>query len=156
VRIRPATSADIPEMHQLADESRTAAHWTSQQYEALFSVDAPKRLALVAKDDETDELVGFIVAVCLADEWEIENVVVARQMHNRGIGALLVQTLVEEATAAGCRSLILEVRESNLSACRLYEKAGFIAEGIRSLYYDNPQEDAVLYRLKLDFRDEMS
>ncbi len=41
----------------------------------------------------------------------------------------------------------LEVRESNLAARRLYEKAGFLLDKRRPAYYRNPEEDALLYHL---------
>jgi ribosomal-protein-alanine N-acetyltransferase len=41
------------------------------------------------------------------------------------------------------------VRESNQAARALYIQLGFEESGRRKLYYANPQEDAVLYRLVL-------
>jgi [ribosomal protein S18]-alanine N-acetyltransferase len=40
--------------------------------------------------------------------------------------------------------VLLEVRESNLGARRLYEKLGFSQQGRRSNYYHEPEEDALL------------
>ena len=36
----------------------------------------------------------------------------------------------------------LEVRVSNTAALRLYEKFGFVSEGIRPGFYERPREDA--------------
>ena len=38
----------------------------------------------------------------------------------------------------------LEVRSSNEAAIRLYQKNGFVLEGIRKNYYRNPVEDACI------------
>ncbi len=143
-------------MYHLADAIPTAAHWSEAQYHALFDGGSVVRIALVARDDSSCSLAGFIVARRLPDEWEIENVVVAPDRQKQGIGTALVRALVNQAEGANGESVMLEARQSNGAARRMYEKIGFIVEGTRSLYYDNPPEDAILYRLALHFRDKMS
>ncbi len=46
--------------------------------------------------------------------------------------------------------ILLEVRESNLPARRLYEKHAFRDVGRRRMYYKDPAEDAILYELSLE------
>jgi ribosomal-protein-alanine N-acetyltransferase len=36
------------------------------------------------------------------------------------------------------------VRESNLEAIKLYQKCGFVVEGVRPLYYTDTHEDALI------------
>jgi ribosomal-protein-alanine N-acetyltransferase len=60
-----------------------------------------------------------------------------------------VRELLAQARAAGALSVVLEVRESNLLAARLYENIGFKSEGRRKSYYQGPTEDAMLYRLTI-------
>jgi ribosomal-protein-alanine N-acetyltransferase len=45
------------------------------------------------------------------------------------------------------RQVTLEVRESNSSAIRLYNKHGFSVKGKRKGYYKNPVEDALIMGL---------
>jgi len=45
--------------------------------------------------------------------------------------------------------MFLEVRDSKFAARTLYERSGFVIAGRRSSYYGAPQEDALLYELKL-------
>ena len=42
------------------------------------------------------------------------------------------------------RSNTLEVRVSNAAAIHVYEKAGFVSEGIRPRFYEKPTEDAMI------------
>jgi ribosomal-protein-alanine N-acetyltransferase len=71
-------------------------------------------------------------------------VVVAREERNRGIGIKIIRELLLQAQRGGATSVLLEVRESNLAARRLYEKLGFSLQGRRSNYYREPEEDALL------------
>jgi ribosomal-protein-alanine acetyltransferase len=156
VLIRRATVADVPKIRALEVQSSTAAHWNFTQYDALFAADAISRFALVAQEDTNDsEIVGFLVASRLTDEWELENIVVDDRHKNHGIGTALVRRLLSEAEAAGATSIILEVRESNTPARRLYESIGFMPEGRRNSYYRDPVEDAILYRRSLQFCDKI-
>jgi len=107
------------------------------------------------EETEEDEIVGFLVARCLSDEWELENIVVHEIRKRRGIGTGLLRRLLSEAEASGAAGVILEVRESNASARRLYESIGFTSEGRRQAYYSNPAEDAILYRRSLQFCDKI-
>lgn len=156
VQLRRATPDDIPQIRRLEQQSPTAAHWSDAQYAALFFADAPARTTIVATADSDDHsLIGFLVARCLADEWEIENVVVDAASRQQGAGTSLVTALAEEARKAAVHSIFLEVRESNLAAMRLYENIGFSPDGRRGRYYSDPSEDAILYRLPLQSCDKI-
>ena len=137
-------------MRELEQLSDSAAHWSAAQYEALFSADAQARVALIAADEPGDApIIGFVIARCLPDEWEIENIIVDERHQRRGVGSSLVWELLAEARVAGVAWVILEVRESNRPALRLYENIGFKLEGRRKNYYRDPAEDALLCRLKI-------
>ena len=68
----------------------------------------------------------------------------------RGIAHELLRALIQRAENEAASSILLEVRESNLPARRLYEKNGFREVGRRRVYYRDPVEDAVLYKLRFD------
>jgi ribosomal-protein-alanine N-acetyltransferase len=132
-------------MRALEQQIETAAYWAEREYDALFAAEAPPRIALVATSEaDAGRVVGFVIARCATAEWEIENVVVAREERNRGIGIKIIRELLLQAQRGGATSVLLEVRESNLAARRLYEKLGFSQQGRRSNYYREPEEDALL------------
>ncbi len=150
VLIRPATPDDVPSIRALEQQAASAAHWAEREYDALFAPDAPVRIVLVAvNESDVAQLDGFVIARWTLDDWEIENVVVARERQRLGIGTKLIQDLLSRARATGATSVLLEVRESNLAARRLYEKLGFSEEGRRSNYYQDPTEDALLLRYSI-------
>ena len=150
VLIRLAILDDVPFMRALEEQFASAAHWARRDYDALFAPCAPARIALVAvNESEVMQLHGFVIARCALDEWEIENVVVARDHQRLGIGARLIRELLMRAHAGGATWVLLEVREANLAARRLYEKLGFSECGRRVNYYRDPTEDALLLRISI-------
>jgi ribosomal-protein-alanine N-acetyltransferase len=164
--IRLATVADIPSMLDLERSSATAARWTERQYRELFVSGGARRLVLVAESPSlrasggalkegpsgpaSASVLGFLVALHLAPEWELENIVVAASAQRQGLGKQLLNALLAAASEINSKSVFLEVRESNGAARGFYEKAGFEQTSRRKSYYSNPIEDAVLYRLTLD------
>ena len=151
--VRAARVEDVRRMVAIERETASAAHWTVRDYEAIFAEGSPLRLALVIdaerSDGEGDEpgVLGFIVARCFEDEWEIENVVVGERERRRGLGALLLCNLMEQARREQARRVHLEVRESNTAARKLYERWGFREVGRRKSYYSGPPEDALLLEI---------
>ncbi len=97
---------------------------------------------------EDEQVIGFVVGSHTGADWEIENVVVAEPARLKGVGSRLIGMFVSFALLQGADSVLLEVRESNTSARRFYEKQKFQEVGRRRGYYDNPSEDAVLYRIR--------
>jgi ribosomal-protein-alanine N-acetyltransferase len=169
VKIRSATSADIHSILSLERKSVTAAHWTQTQYRQALEGEgqsqsqsqSQRRLLLVAHDSSSissgleisagagTDIVGFLVAVHLAPDWELENIVVAPSARRNGLGQRLLDACLAAARETNSASVFLEVRESNGAARSLYEKAGFEQIGRRKSYYSNPSEDAILYRFNL-------
>ena len=156
VLIRAAIPGDLVYIRALERQADTAAHWAEREYDALFAEDAPARVALIAVEEKAgDGIEGFVIARCAVDEWEIENVVVAEGKRRSGLGSRLVRELLQLARTRGAISVLLEVRESNVGARRLYEKNGFSQTGRRRNYYRAPAEDALLLRSSLRICDKI-
>ncbi len=145
--VRPAVPADLPVLMGLEKLAVTAAHWSAEQYEALFRAANLTRMVLIIQEES--ELQGFIVANGVGEDWEIENLVIAGAGRRRGLGTVLLGEFLEVARAKGAGTVFLEVRSSNRAARLLYEKCSFTASGHRKSYYQNPVEDAIVYRLSL-------
>jgi len=150
--VRQAVFSDVAAIVELERTAPTAAHWRPDDYARIFDRGAVPRVALVLEAET--RVVGFLVAVNLGSDWEIENVVVAEDARGRGLGSRLVEAFVDRVRRRGETTVFLEVRESNRSARSLYEKCGFTIAGRRRSYYSQPLEDAVVYRL--DIRSEDS
>ena len=147
-RVRAARPDDIPELICLEQAAPPAAHWTKESYEAIRRGDAPSRIALVAERTDS-RLCGFVVGRIIAEECELENIVVDSLNSRQGIGSALLEELSQAARQGGAKRIFLEVRESNTPARALYQKLGFQRDGQRDAYYSNPVERAILYSLTL-------
>jgi len=143
--VRAATLADISPIIELEKASPSAAHWSRQQYEEIFSSSEPRRLALVI--EQNNRIEGFFIARAVGAEWEIENIVVAAAARRHGLGSLLLGRFLEIAGEPATDAVFLEVRESSRAARALYHKWNFIESGRRKLYYRDPDEDAIICRL---------
>lgn len=80
----------------------------------------------------------------LVDEAHFTRVTVVPALRGNGLGRELMNHLVDAALARGAEIARLEVRESNISAIKLYEKMGFLREGRRKAYYQTSNEDAIV------------
>ena len=104
----------------------------------------PSSICLGAFDRETGALLGYLIISRYVDAWHVMNVAVAAEHRRRGIAASLLDRLFELTAGDGRRGYTLEVRVSNTSAIKLYERAGFRARGIRRGYYTDNREDALI------------
>ena len=85
-----------------------------------------------------------IVLLTVLDEGDVTNVAVRRDRQREGIGNFLMESMIRLAEERGITMIHLEVRAGNEAAIRLYERQGFVRDGLRKGYYTDPTEDAVL------------
>jgi [ribosomal protein S18]-alanine N-acetyltransferase len=147
MNIRDARAEDLAAMVALARGAPTAAHWADSLYAQIFEVNGASRIYLVAEDAMA--IRGFLIARVIGNECELENIVVAEGSQRHGVGSALIGALINAVRDREAKSIFLEVRESNVAARALYETCGFSMSGRRDLYYNDPQEHAILYTLAL-------
>ncbi|MGB7583733.1 MAG: GNAT family N-acetyltransferase, partial [Terriglobales bacterium] len=107
MKLRPATVADIPTLMALEKHAVTSAHWSAEQYQAVFST-AQSRIALIIEDHEAIQ--GFLVARGVGSEWELENIAIAGPARRRGLGSRLLGEFLNAARSLGATTVFLEVR----------------------------------------------
>lgn len=103
-----------------------------------------KVLALRPGAQARAPVIGYGGFWMMVDEAHISTLAVAPSHRRRGVGELLLLTMIEEAQQRGAATVTLEVRVSNLPAQRLYEKYGFTVQGRRVRYYSDNGEDAYI------------
>lgn len=123
--------------------------WTRAMYEwEARRSDVSRLYVAYAPSTEADaELVAYCAVWVIYDELHINNLAVHPDWRRQGVARQLLDVVMGEAAAVGAHDATLEVRRSNVAALKLYENLGFAVEGVRTGYYSQPEEDAlVLWR----------
>jgi ribosomal-protein-alanine N-acetyltransferase len=89
-------------------------------------------------------VLGYAGMWLMVDEAHITTIAIRTMWRGKGLGELLLISLIEAAIAVGAQRMTLEVRVSNEAAQKLYRKHGFDQEGTRHRYYSDNNEDAYI------------
>jgi ribosomal-protein-alanine N-acetyltransferase len=144
--IRPAWAGDLDQIVAV-ERASFSDPWHRQSFAHLLE---DSRVYFRVACLSSGEVAGYVIAWFAADEGEVANIAVAPGARGRGIGAAMLDAVMEAALGRGVGSLYLDVRESNLTARRLYASRGFAEIGRRRGYYRRPSEDALVLRCRLD------
>lgn len=118
--------------------------WSEHMIEETFCAENFK--GLVAVNEATDKVIGYIGVIFSQEDADIALVAVHPDFRRQHIGLKLIDETIAELKKIGVANLFLEVRVSNLGARALYEKTGFKAVGIRKKYYENTEDAIVMYK----------
>lgn len=91
-----------------------------------------------------NDILGYAAMWLMVDEAHLTSIAVKETHRRRGIGELLLNSIIDLAFELNAQIVTLEVRESNLAAQGLYQKYGFAKVGIRRGYYSDDGEDAII------------
>ena len=143
---------DLLEVVEIEEQSGLSRWGWAAYYAELQGANSD--LMLIAKPTRSSvieyaPIAGYIVARETAGELHINNVAVRAEFRRRGIGAALLNRVIDEARRRKANAAFLEVRSANYAAQALYEKSGFKAIARRANYYSEPLEDAVVMSLVL-------
>ena len=94
--------------------------------------------------EEEGLFVGFAIMAISSEESHLLNIGIKKEKRRLGLGEKLLKKMIIAAEVMGSKKIILEVRITNKSAYKLYEKLGFEEIGTRKNYYRLPEgrEDA--------------
>jgi [ribosomal protein S18]-alanine N-acetyltransferase len=138
--IEPMALADLDAVHRI-ELASFSSPWPANAYRSELETN---RLAsyLVGRID--GEIVAYGGMWLMVDEAHITTFAVHPTWRRQKIGERLLLAFLDLAVARGAREATLEVRLSNISARRLYEKYGFRPVGLRPRYYSDDGEDALI------------
>jgi [ribosomal protein S18]-alanine N-acetyltransferase len=94
--------------------------------------------------EELRTIVGYAGIWVMTDEAHVTTIASHPDVRGRGVGELLLASLIHRAIEVGARWMTLEVRASNSVAQNLYRKYTFKEMGIRRRYYSDNGEDALV------------
>ena len=141
ITIREMNLADVDRVCVL-EEMAFSMPWHKESFiEMIENKDA---LYLVAEDEQAG-VIGCCGVRSIVGEGDITNVVVHPDFRQKGVAYdMLTQLLIRGEKDFGIKEFTLEVRLGNIGAIHLYEKLGFVSEGIRKNFYEEPVEDALI------------
>ena len=112
-------------------------------YEHDLTQNAHSRFYVI-KDVATGELVAYIGSWFIVDEAHVGTIATKREYRGSHLAEQLLAYTALNALNEGLTYIILEVRETNEAAIRLYERLRFERVGLRRGYYTDTGEDAIL------------
>jgi len=119
--------------------------WSIDNFKSSFEVG---HHCLVCKED--NKMLGFLIFSPIKPEAHLLSIAVIETQQYKGIGSLLLKSMISQCKAMGINQVFLEVRASNEKAIGFYQKYGFKKDAIRENYYSGDiPEDALLMSLGL-------
>ena len=135
---------DIQEVLEI-DQASFPNPWSKNAYEHEINQNLNSRPWVgIVKELDKEKIIAFAVFWNILDEVHIGTFAVHTDYRNFRIGSKFLEKLLSISKNEGMIRALLEVRESNLFAIRLYESFGFQMDGIRKRYYRDNGENAIL------------
>ena len=145
--LREMTVDDLDQVMVL-EEKLFHVPWTREGFFTFLIREDTLFLAV----EEKGKILGYAGCLIVLDEADILNIGVDPDRQREGTGGFILQSLLRLLQMQGVHYVHLEVRESNGTARRLYERNGFAIDGLRKDYYTDPTENAVLMTKTLNGR----
>ncbi len=151
IQVNLLQTSDIDEILELEQKCFPDDPWSRGAFEE--EIKNSLSIFLVAREEETGEIIGYGGVWLMYDVGNITNLAVAPNCRQSGIGRRILQLLIDLCVERGMTAITLEVRKSNLVAQKLYQSEGFVCCGLRKRYYQGT-EDAVIMTLELITMEE--
>lgn len=144
--IRHAQFADADRIYDL-EVNNFSSPWSLDNLKKELETQNNDHLYYVVEND--NDVIAFIGIWILYDEAHIMSIVVDKAFKKKGIATKLLSEILKNFDNKIIKKMLLEVRNSNLPAIKLYEKLEFKQLYIRKNYYTAPIEDAIVMELNL-------
>lgn len=112
--------------------------WTEEDF--LSCLRQRNCIGMVA--EQNDQVVGFMIYELLKSQLHVLNFAVAPECRRMGVGARMMEKLINKLTQQRRQEITLEVRETNLAAQLFFREQGLKASGVLRSHYDDTDEDA--------------
>lgn len=98
--------------------------------------------------EENENILGYISTMFDGEIVEILNFCVDKNSQHKGLGTKILSFIDNFFYTLKAKSMILEVRDKNVNAIKIYEKFGFEKIHVRKNYYSNG-DDALILEKKI-------
>jgi ribosomal protein S18 acetylase RimI-like enzyme len=135
--IRPATIADLDALLPLVQAYRVfyKREPAAQRERAFIEAHLRNGTSAIYLAEVEGKAAGFMQmfktysTVRLANSWILEDLFVTPESRGRGVASKLLARALEHARADGACGMFLETAQDNVTAQRVYERAGWTREG---------------------------
>ena len=149
VQIRWLIRRDMPEVLEIEATSFDYA-WSEEDF--LSCLRQRNCIGMVAEHNH--QIVGFMIYELHKARLRILNFAVAADARRHSVGAQMVQRLVDKLSQQRRKEILLEVRETNLSAQMFFKNQGFRAVHVLRGHYDDTTEDAYVMQYRLTAQEQ--
>jgi ribosomal-protein-alanine N-acetyltransferase len=145
--LEAATEDDVPALLAL-ERLCFSQPWTAHHFRGAMADPERGLLVVLRGAAGRDEPGRGVLAYCsfqtVVDEMHIHNLAVDPALQGKGLGRRLLRIALHLGARRGAERALLEVRQSNWAAQRLYRSLGFQGVAVRRGYYTHPDEDALI------------
>ena len=149
VHIRWMIRRDMPDVLDIENRSFEFP-WSEEDF--IRCLRQRNCIGMVAEYDE--QVVGFMIYELHKTRLHILNFSVHEDFRRRGVGHAMVSKLISKLSHQRRNRILLEVRETNLSAQLFFRRAGFNAVSVLRDFYDDTTEDAYLMQYRYEPKEE--
>lgn len=139
--IASATAADLDAIDEIERHSFPQP-WPRVAFETQLAGPASHARLIVERAGAA--ITGFCNYWLVVDELHVLAIATHPDRRRSGTGARLLAAAIAEARSIRCTRATLEVRRGNAPAIALYQRAGFRTVHVRSRYYQDNGEDALI------------
>ncbi len=136
--------SDLKEAYEIEKQTNPSP-WSKENFFSSYEVG---HKSLVCRIDNI--IIGFIIFSVIRKEIHLLNIAVHFEHQKKGVGSLLMDSMLKQASVMGVSKVYLEVRSKNEKAILFYKKYNFIQDAVRVNYYTGENsDDAVLMSLAI-------
>jgi ribosomal-protein-alanine N-acetyltransferase len=139
VHIRWMIRRDMPEILEI-ENSSFEFPWSDDDF--IRCLRQRNCIGMVAECD--DRVVGFMIYELHKTRLHVLNLAVHPDFRRRGIGTQMAEKLISKLSHDRRNRILLEVRETNLTAQLFFRSANFRAISVLRDFYEDTVEDAYL------------
>lgn len=137
--LRKMAPQDIDEIMAIEQEAFTMP-WSRESYLAEMR----NKFAYYIVCDSGGKIAGYGGIWIVFEEAHITNIAVSSSFRRQGIGTAIMLELEKQAREKKAVRILLEVRPSNEAALTTYKKLGYLPNNVRTEYYSDNGEDALI------------
>lgn len=145
--IRPMTIEDCRTVAEIEAATFSDA-WSYEVFIGCLMQDN-YHMVVAADENNPQDIWGYFSFYTVLDEGAICNVCVRSDKRRQGVADEMMDYMLKTGKENGVAVFYLEVRESNIPAQKLYEKKGFVRNGMRKNFYSSPMENAILMQCNI-------